>query len=72
MSSTVIVIIVVVVVLLALAVVVGVVLNRRRRIDLSEKPQVDEKPKGYQAGGGISLAPGGQRKTAEDEPPPAW
>jgi fused signal recognition particle receptor len=56
-SSTVIVIIVAVVVLLALAVVVGVVLNRRRRIDLSEKPQVEEKPKGYQAGGGISFAP---------------
>jgi fused signal recognition particle receptor len=65
-SSTVIVIIVAVVVLLALAVVVGVVLSKRRRIDLSEKTQVEEKkkPKGYQAGGGISLASGGQ-KTAE-------
>jgi fused signal recognition particle receptor len=72
-SSTVIVIIVAVVVLLALAVVVGVVLNRRRRIDLSEKPQVEEKPKGYQAGGGISLAPGGRKTAAppkEDEPEP--
>jgi fused signal recognition particle receptor len=65
-SSTVIVIIVAVVVLLALAVVVGVLLNRRRRIDLSEKPGVEEKPKGYQAGGGISLAPGGTK--AEPEP----
>jgi fused signal recognition particle receptor len=67
-SSTVIVIIVAVVVLLALAVVVGVVLNRRRRIDLSEKPGVEEKPRGYQAGGGISLAPGGQKKAEEPEP----
>jgi fused signal recognition particle receptor len=68
-SSTVIVIIVVVVVLLALAVVVGVALNRRRRIDLTEKPRVEEKPKGYQAGGGISLAPGG-RKAETQEPEP--
>ncbi|TDV39783.1 signal recognition particle-docking protein FtsY [Actinophytocola oryzae] len=68
MSSTVIVILVVVVVLLALAVVAGVMLRRRRRIDLSEKQAVEEKPKGYQAGGGISLAPGGRR--TEDEPTP--
>jgi fused signal recognition particle receptor len=68
-SSTVIVIIVAVVVLLALAVVAGVVLSRRRRIDLSEKPAVEEKPRGYQAGGGISLAPGGQQAPpAEQEP----
>ncbi|HEX6358283.1 MAG TPA: signal recognition particle-docking protein FtsY [Actinophytocola sp.] len=72
MSSTVIVIIVAVVVLLALAVVAGVVLNRRRRIDLTEKPQVEEKRKGYQAGGGISLAPGGQKAAAPptEEPEP--
>jgi fused signal recognition particle receptor len=67
-SSTVIVIIVAVVVLLALAVVAGVVLNRRRRIDLTEKPQVEEKPKRYQAGGGISLAPGGAKEPDEAEP----
>ncbi|MFL6121879.1 signal recognition particle-docking protein FtsY [Actinophytocola sp.] len=67
MSSTVIVIIVAVVVLLALAVVAGVVLSRRRRIDLSEKPAVEEKPKGYQAGGGISLAPGGQQAPPAEE-----
>jgi fused signal recognition particle receptor len=69
-SSTVIVIIVAVVVLLALAVVAGVVLNRRRRIDLTDKPAVEErKPRGgsYQAGGGISLAPGGAKTTG----PPA-
>jgi fused signal recognition particle receptor len=58
-SSTVIVIIVVVVVLLALAVVAGVTLSRRRRISLTEKPQVTE-PKGYQADAGISLTKGGQ------------
>lgn len=68
MSSTVIVIIVAVVVLVALAVVVGVVLNRKRRIDLSEKPQVEEKPKGYQAGGGINLASGGQKTPVLDRP----
>lgn len=67
MSSTVIVIIVAVVVLLALAVVAGVLLNRRRRIDLTDKPQVEEKRKRYQAGGGISLAPGGSK---EKEPEP--
>jgi fused signal recognition particle receptor len=67
-SSTVIVIIVAVVVLLALAVVAGVVLSRRRRIDLTEKPQVEEKPKRYQAGGGISLAPGGRQEPEEAEP----
>ncbi|WP_291410656.1 signal recognition particle-docking protein FtsY [Actinophytocola sp.] len=64
MSSTVIVIIVVVVVLLALALVVGVTLRRRRRISLTERKAVDE-PKakgGYLAGGGISLAPGGQKQ----------
>jgi fused signal recognition particle receptor len=67
-SSTVIVIIVVVAVLLALAVVAGVVLSRRRRIDLSEKPAVEDRPKGYQAGGGISLAPGGKKESVLDRP----
>ncbi|HEX2132440.1 MAG TPA: signal recognition particle-docking protein FtsY [Actinophytocola sp.] len=77
MSDTVIVIIVVVAVLLLLALVVGVTLSRRRRISLAEREQAEaDKPKGYQAGGGISLAPGG-RKTAEkpaeepSEEPPA-
>jgi fused signal recognition particle receptor len=59
-STTVIVIIVAVVVLLALAVVAGVVINRRRRISLTEQQQVTER-KTYQAGGGISLAPGGTK-----------
>ncbi|MGB3439535.1 MAG: signal recognition particle-docking protein FtsY [Actinophytocola sp.] len=66
MSSTVIVIIVAVVVLLALAVVAGVVLNRRRRINLTEKPRVEEKPVkgGYQTGGGINLTQGGTKAPA--------
>jgi fused signal recognition particle receptor len=67
-SSTLIVIIVAVVVLLALAVVAGVVLSRRRRIDLSEKPAVEDRPKRYQAGGGISLAPGGEKESVLDRP----
>jgi fused signal recognition particle receptor len=60
------VIIVAVVVLLALAVVAGVVLNRRRRINLTEKPQVQEKPAkgGYQTGSGISLTQGGPKAAA--------
>jgi fused signal recognition particle receptor len=61
--STTQIIIIVAAVLLVAAVVAGVVLARRRRIDLGETttspPKVTEKPKGYQAGGGISLAPGG-------------
>jgi fused signal recognition particle receptor len=68
-SSTLIVIIVAVVVLLALAVVVGVTLNRRRRISLTERQQVEEKPRStYQAGGGISLAPGGEKAAEPEEP----
>jgi len=75
-SSTVIVIIVVVAVLLLVALVVGVRLSRRRRISLTEqKPAEQDKPKGYQAGGGISLAPGGRRTadgpTEEAEAKPA-
>ncbi|GAB1514659.1 signal recognition particle-docking protein FtsY [Actinophytocola sp. KF-1] len=71
MSSTVIVIIVAVVVLLALAVVAGVVLNRRRRINLTEKPQVEEKPAkgGYQAGSGISFTQGGPKTAAPPKKP---
>jgi fused signal recognition particle receptor len=77
-SSTVIVIIVVVVVLLALALVAGITLTRRRRISLTEDKRAAEKPAekpGYQAGGGISFAPGGEQAEkappeAEEEPPP--
>jgi fused signal recognition particle receptor len=76
-SSTLVVILIVVAVLLVAALVAGVVLARRRRIDLTEtKPAVEEKkPGGYQAGGGISLAPGGTAPVeieteAEVEPAP--
>jgi fused signal recognition particle receptor len=71
-SSTVIVVLVVVLVVVALAVVTGVVLARRRRIDLTERrPAVEEgRPAGYQAGGGIALAPGGER-AVEAPPEPA-
>jgi fused signal recognition particle receptor len=76
-SSTVIVIIVVVAVLLALALVAGVTLTRRRRISLTEDKRAEEKPGektgGYQAGGGISFAPGGKQAAPpedEDEAPP--
>jgi fused signal recognition particle receptor len=71
-SSTVIVIIVVVVVLLALALVAGVTLSRRRRISLTEEKRAEDKPRGgYRAGGGISLAPGGEKERVEEpESPP--
>jgi fused signal recognition particle receptor len=73
-SSTLVVILIVVAVLLVAALVAGVVLARRRRIDLTEtKPAVEEKkPGGYQAGGGISLAPGGevQVEVKVEEPAP--
>ncbi|HEV7647836.1 MAG TPA: signal recognition particle-docking protein FtsY [Actinophytocola sp.] len=73
-SSTVIVIIVVVVVLLALALVAGITLSRRRRISLTEEKTPEVKPRGgYQAGGGISLAQGGEKQAeeaVEEEPAP--
>jgi fused signal recognition particle receptor len=77
-SSTLIVILVVVLVVLAAAVVAGVMLSRRRRIDLTEtKPEVEE-TKRYQAGGAITLTPGGEQAAppepevveAEPEPEP--
>jgi fused signal recognition particle receptor len=71
-SSTLIVILVVVLVVLVAAVVAGVVLSRRRRIDLTEtKPTEEIKPGGYQAGGGISLAPGGEAQAPPVEEPVA-
>jgi len=73
-SSTVIVIIVVIAVLLLLALVAGVTLSRRRRISLTEEKPAEPKPRGgYQAGGGISLAPGGRTDAVappEEESPP--
>jgi len=60
-SNTLMVILIVAAVVLVAALVTGVVLARRRRISLTEaKPELD-KPKGYQAGGGISLAAGGAK-----------
>ena len=72
MSSTLIIVLVVVAVALALAVVAGVVVGRRRRIDLTEgEPEVEEtRPAGYKAGGGISLAPGGEAPVVVKEPEP--
>ncbi|GAB3563961.1 signal recognition particle-docking protein FtsY [Amycolatopsis endophytica] len=65
-------IILVVVVLLAILLISGLVFARKRRISLTEAEQEREsKPPrggGYQAGGGIALAPGG-RKTETAEPP---
>ncbi|TCO56984.1 signal recognition particle-docking protein FtsY [Actinocrispum wychmicini] len=61
MSTTLIVILVAVLVVLAVALTTGVVLARRRRVRLTDSKTGEELPKGggYQAGGGISLAPGG-------------
>jgi fused signal recognition particle receptor len=67
-------IIVAAVVLLAIALVAGLTIARRRKISLDEPDRAErEKPKGggYQAGGGISLAPGGtDRAVEEDSAPP--
>ncbi|MGC7097479.1 signal recognition particle-docking protein FtsY [Amycolatopsis lurida] len=69
-------IIVVVVVVLAVALVAGLVIARKRKISLTEADKAEQakevKPKGggYQAGGGIALAPGGE-KTEEEPPHPA-
>ncbi|NKQ56471.1 signal recognition particle-docking protein FtsY [Amycolatopsis sp. K13G38] len=58
-------IILVVVVLLAITLVTGLTVARRRRISLRgpEAPEQEAKPRGggYQAGGGIALAPGGEQ-----------
>jgi fused signal recognition particle receptor len=71
-TTTVIIIVVAVVVVLLLVLGTGIALNRRRRISLADKaaakgPEstgITRRP-GYQAGGGISLAPGG---TATEHP----
>ncbi|PPK64384.1 signal recognition particle-docking protein FtsY [Actinokineospora auranticolor] len=65
MSNTLIVVLVVVLVVLVAALVTGFVVAKRKRITLEkDKPAVEERPAkgGYQAGSGISLAPGGQQK----------
>ncbi|HVW42244.1 MAG TPA: signal recognition particle-docking protein FtsY [Amycolatopsis sp.] len=62
----------VVVVLLAISLVSGLTVARRRRISLRrpEAPEGEAKPKGggYQAGGGIALAPGGEQPQAPPHP----
>jgi fused signal recognition particle receptor len=58
-TTTVIVIIVAVAVVLLLALGTSLALRRRRRISLGTKETESPRPGAYQAGGGISLAPGG-------------
>ncbi|MCR3719359.1 MULTISPECIES: signal recognition particle-docking protein FtsY [Prauserella salsuginis group] len=73
MSSTAVIwIVVVVAALLAVALVVGLTLSRRRKISL-EQDQEKQVPKGggYQAGGGISLAPGGEGATTRPSDAPS-
>jgi fused signal recognition particle receptor len=64
----VIVIIVAVVVVLLAVLGTSLVLRQRRRISLAEKDTTQQaaKPTGYQAGGGISLAKGGQPAVGDD------
>jgi fused signal recognition particle receptor len=64
----VIVIVVVVVVVLLAVLGAGLALRRSRRISLREQQRPTETKPGYQAGGGISLAPGGQRTEMPDHP----
>jgi fused signal recognition particle receptor len=63
-------IVIVVAVLLAIALVTGFTVARRRRISLTDTRRAEPKPKGggYQAGGGIALAPGGERTEAPPHP----
>jgi fused signal recognition particle receptor len=74
-SSTAIVILIVVLVVLALALVVGVTLARRRRISLTDATRTTDEQAtpssgGYQAGGAITLAPGGQPPAPPDQASP--
>jgi fused signal recognition particle receptor len=74
-TTTVIIIVVAVVVVLLLVLGAGIALNRRRRISLADK-KADQAPEqtgttrrpGYQAGSGISLAPGGTRAETPEHP----
>ncbi|SFO83535.1 fused signal recognition particle receptor [Amycolatopsis arida] len=65
-------IVVVAVVVLVAALVAGLFLARRRKISLAERERPAGPPKGggYQAGGGIALAPSGE-KPAPEAPHPA-
>jgi fused signal recognition particle receptor len=66
-TTTVIVIVVAVVVVLLIVLGAGLALRRSRRIKLDEATP-DQPRTGYQAGAGISFAPGGQRTTTPDQP----
>jgi fused signal recognition particle receptor len=57
-------------VVLVVALIAGTTIARKRRISLREQVERD-KPKGggYQAGGGISLAPGGEKAAERPAPP---
>jgi fused signal recognition particle receptor len=66
-STTVVIIIIVAVVVVLLAVLgAGLALRRSRRISLSERPS-DQPRTGYQAGTGISFAPGGTQTADKPE-----
>ncbi len=70
-SNVILIVAVVVAVLLVAAVVAGIALNRRRKISL-EKPdesESEQKPGGYQAGGGFSLSSAGAATAAPAEHP---
>ena len=58
-------IVVVVVLLLATLLVTGLTVARRRRISMTGTTRAEARPKGagYRAGGGIALAPGGEKAT---------
>ncbi|WP_216208920.1 signal recognition particle-docking protein FtsY [Amycolatopsis aidingensis] len=65
-------VIVVAVVVLVIGLVAGLTITRRRKINLRESERVEgEQPTGggYQAGGGIALAPGGEREREAERPP---
>jgi fused signal recognition particle receptor len=72
-TTTLILIIALAVLVLLVSIGVGLMIAKRRRITLAEREegaaQPPKKGNGYQAGGGISLAPGGQREAAEEEAP---
>ncbi|HEX5401451.1 MAG TPA: signal recognition particle-docking protein FtsY [Pseudonocardiaceae bacterium] len=70
-TTTVIVIVVAVVVVLLIVLGAGLLLRRSRRISLTEKTEqpTDQAKGGYQTGGGIAFAPGGQRPATNGTAP---
>ncbi|WP_298175949.1 signal recognition particle-docking protein FtsY [Saccharomonospora sp.] len=64
-------IIVIAAAVLLVALAAGLTIARKRRISL-ERRREEEKPKGgrYQAGGGITLAPGGEKTPIQPQAPP--